>query len=215
MICFYLVRHGQTLWNLSGRYQGSTDVSLSQTGLVQAEMTAQWFKNKNLDAIFTSPLKRAQMTANAIARPHGIRPVIKAEFSEICFGQWEGLTFEEIEERWPGKIEQMYKNPDTLHIEGGESFLEVEARTMKGMQDLLAQGDNKTYVIVSHGAAIRTILCGMLDLSLRYAWQFCQGNANISCIHHYGKDQNWLYFLNLQEHLCRIETSGDDYCTFV
>lgn len=205
MIRFYFVRHGQTLWNTTGRYQGSTDVSLSEVGMAQAERAANWFRDKHLDAICTSPLERARVTAHLIAQPHGMQEVVMPEFQEICFGRWEGLTYDEIEARWPGAIGTMYSEPDLLQIEGGESFQEVQARCMKGIQALIDQGDNKNYVIVSHGAAIRTMLCGMLGLPLRLAWHFCQGNANISCIHYYGKDQSWLYFLNLQEHLQGIE----------
>lgn len=201
MICFYFVRHGQTLWNLTGKYQGSTDVPLSEVGEAQAELAARWFDDKKIDVIYTSPLVRARKTAEAIARRHQLEPVIKPEFRELSFGEWEGLTYDEIESRWPGAIEKLYRAPDELQIEGGETFAEVEKRTMKGMEDLIAQGDGKTYVIVGHGASTRTILCGMLELPIRLAWHFCQGNANISCIHYYGKGQSWLYMLNSQEHL--------------
>ena len=201
MICFYFVRHGQTTWNQSGRYQGSTDVPLSETGLAQAGLAARWFDGRTVDGIFTSPLERARKTAEAIAERLHEEPVVMAEFQEICFGAWEGLTYDEIEARWPGAVETMYRAPDRLRIEGGESFQEVQERTMAGMKKLIAKGDDKTYIIVSHGAAIRTILCGMLGLPLHTAWHFCQGNANISCIHYYGEEQSWLYLLNSQEHL--------------
>lgn len=206
MICFYFVRHGQTVWNLNGKYQGSTDVPLSETGVRQAELAARWFDGKTFDAIYTSPLDRAKKTAEALAVRHAMTPIVMPEFQEICFGEWEGLTYDEIEARWPGAVESLYRTPDTLRIEGGETFQEVQERTMRGMRRLIAQGDGKTYVIVSHGAAIRTILCGMLELPLHLAWHFCQGNANISCIHYYGEHQSWLYLLNSQEHLHPLES---------
>lgn len=201
MISFYLIRHGQTEWNLIGKYQGSTDVPLSPLGVRQAELAARWFDTVELDAIFSSPLSRAKVTAQKLADRKQMAIRLVPEFQEICFGKWEGLTYEEIESKWPGAVEKMYNEPDALHIEDGETFQEVEDRTMKGIQDIIRMGDNKTYAIVSHGAAIRTILCGMLGLPIRMSWHFCQGNANISRIDYYGERQSWLYFLNNQEHL--------------
>lgn len=201
MISFYLIRHGQTEWNLTGKYQGSTDVPLSPLGIKQAELAARWFDGVELDAIFSSPLSRARVTAQKLADRQHMEVQIKSEFQEICFGKWEGLTYEEIEAQWPGAVEKMYNEPDSLHIEEGETFQQVEERTMKGIRDIIQLGDQKNYAIVSHGAAIRTILCGMLDLPIRMSWHFCQGNANISRIDYYGEGQSWLYFLNNQEHL--------------
>ena len=205
MITFYFVRHGQTTWNLEGKYQGSTDVPLSALGEAQAECAARWFDGKSFDAIYTSPLIRARRTAEAIARRQHTSVTEMAEFQEICFGAWEGLTYDEIEAQWPGAVETMYSAPDTVRIEGGETFAEVEKRTMAGMRRLIAAGDEKTYVIVSHGAAIRTILCGMMGIPLRHAWHFCQGNAAISCLRWYGEGDCWLYLLNGQDHLRLLE----------
>lgn len=201
MISFYFIRHGQTEWNLTGKYQGSTDVPLTALGERQAEAAARWFGDIALDAIYTSPLVRARVTAEKLAGRKQMVLKEKPEFRELCFGAWEGLTFDEIEARWPGAIEKMYTAPDQIRIPGGETFAEAEARTMKGMGDILAEGDNKTYAVVSHGAAIRTILCGMLHLPLAMSWHFCQGNANISRIDYYGEGKSWLYLLNSQEHL--------------
>lgn len=201
MITFYFLRHGQTMWNNNGKYQGATDVPLNETGLQQAELAAQWFDGEHIDAIYVSPLSRARVTAEALARRQGMTPIVKPEFQEICFGQWEGLTYDEIEARWPGAIDTMYDHPEKLRIEGGETFQEVQDRAMKGIRELLSLGDDKTYVIVSHGAAIRTMLCGLLELPLHMAWHLCQSNANISAIHYYGEHQSWLYMLNSQEHL--------------
>lgn len=201
MITFYFLRHGQTTWNLSGKYQGSTDVPLSELGIRQAALAARWFDGMKIDAIYSSPQIRARRTAEALVERQGMQVELVPEFRELCFGDWEGLTYDEIESRWPGAVERMYQSPDTVRIPNGESFDEVQTRTMSAMRKIMARGNDKTYVIVSHGASIRTILCGMLGISLHAAWQFCQANANISCIHCYGEDKNWLYLLNSQEHL--------------
>lgn len=204
MITLYFVRHGETTWNLTGKYQGRTDVGLSEKGVRQAELAAAWFDREKIDGIVTSPLIRARVTAEKIAERRGTDVELVPEFSEISFGVWEGLTFDEIDARWPGAVATMYTAPDTLRIEGGETFEEVEARTMEGIRKLIARGDGKTWIIVSHGAAIRTMLCGLLGLPLRFSWQLSQSNANISCIHYYGEGQSWLYLLNSQEHLAPL-----------
>lgn len=201
MISFYLIRHGQTEWNSTGKYQGATDVPLSKLGEEQAVCAAKWFDDIHLDAIFASPLSRARKTAEALAQRKKMNIGLMPEFREISFGVWEGLTYEEIEARWPGEIDRMYSAPETLRIEKAETFQEVEDRTMEGMRKIIALGDDKVYAIVSHGAAIRTILCGMLELPLRMSWHFCQSNANISRIDYYGEGQAWLNLLNSQAHL--------------
>ncbi len=204
MISFYLIRHGQTEWNSTGKYQGSTDVPLSKLGEEQAECAAAWFDTIHLDAIFSSPLCRAKKTAEALAARKQMEIQVMPEFQEISFGVWEGLTYEEIEARWPGEIDRMYNEPETLRIEKAETFQEVQDRTMKGIHEIIAKGDDKVYAIVSHGAAIRTILCGMLELPLHMSWHFCQSNANISRIDYYGEGQAWLNLLNSQAHLAKL-----------
>lgn len=201
MISLYFLRHGQTEWNLSGKFQGSTDVALSPLGIRQADAAAAWFDDVRLDAIYTSPLTRARMTARKVAERKNLPLVEMPDFRELCFGEWEGLTYEEINTRWPGAIDALYKKPDGLRIPGGETFDEAEARTMRGLREILASGDGENFLIVSHGAAIRTMLCGLLDLPLRMSWNLCQGNAAISRVDHYGEGMNWLYLLNSQEHL--------------
>ena len=104
----YFVRHGQTAWNDIGRFQGSTDVPLNLLGIEQAEKTALALKDIHFDAIYSSPLNRAQVTAQTIARPHQLTVQVEPRIAEINFGQWEGMTFEEIERKWPGRIKEMY-----------------------------------------------------------------------------------------------------------
>lgn len=213
MITFYFVRHGQTLWNSSGRYQGATDVPLSEIGKEQAEKAAAWFRDVHLDAVYSSDLSRAKDTAETIARTKGLSVSLHPGLREISFGDWEGLTYDEIEARWSGGIEAMYNHPATVRISGGESFGDVEKRTMAAMKDIIAEvgmGDNgrgdeweengKTVLIVSHGGALRTIFCGLLGITVDKAWDFCQANANISCIKYYG-NRNLLFLLNSTDHL--------------
>lgn len=201
MNILYFVRHGQTTWNDIGRFQGSTDIQLNALGIEQAEKTAQAMKDIPLDAIFSSPLERAQVTAKTIAQPHHLTVQVEPRIAEINFGQWEGLTFEEIETRWPGRLHEMYVHPDTVDIPGSETFGEAEARTMDFLNELIRTNKNKTFLIVSHGAAIRTMICGLLQLPLDRAWNLSQGNANITRIEALEEGRNILRTLNSTAHL--------------
>lgn len=201
MINFYFVRHGETIWNKTGRYQGSTDVPLSELGHEQAEKAALWFQKEHFDGVISSPLRRARETAEAIAAEHHLDVEIDPLLQELCFGDWEGKTAEEIEKLWPGMIEKMYRRPELLSLPHGESFADCQKRGLSAIRNLTERGDEKSYVIVSHGAILRTIVCGMLQLPLSRAWNFSFSNTGITNIYHYPMDMNVLHFLNLTEHL--------------
>ena len=203
MNILYFVRHGQTTWNDIGRFQGSTDVPLNLLGIEQAEKAALALKDIHFDAIYSSPLNRAQVTAQTIARPHQLTVQVEPRIAEINFGQWEGMTFEEIERKWPGRIKEMYIHPDTVDIPGSETFADAESRTMDFLNELINANDNKTFLIVSHGAAIRTMICGLLQIPLDRAWLFSQGNANITRIEALKDGRNIVRTLNSTAHLSR------------
>ena len=183
MNILYFVRHGQTAWNDIGRFQGSTDVPLNLLGIEQAEKAALALKDIHFDAIYSSPLNRAQVTAQTIARPHQLTVQVEPRIAEINFGQWEGMTFEEIP--------------------GSETFADAESRTMDFLNELINANDNKTFLIVSHGAAIRTMICGLLQIPLDRAWLFSQGNANITRIEALKDGRNIVRTLNSTAHLSR------------
>ena len=201
MITFYFIRHGQTIWNESGRYQGTTDVTLSELGYEQAKKTAERFKDIHLDGIISSTLDRAFQTAKNINQFHQLEIEKNDLLQELHFGEWEGLTYEEIETKWPGMIDEMYHHPENLRLPHGESFSDMQNRAMKMMNDIIGRGDDKTYVIVSHGAAIRTMICGLLGISLEKSWNFSFSNAGVTCMKHYIGDRTILAFHNSTEHL--------------
>ncbi len=203
MNILYFVRHGETSWNKSKIYQGSTDIPLNSTGLQQAKLVSSYFKDISIDDIFTSPLKRASVTAEIIAKPHCISVKENRNLMEMNFGQWEGKCLSEINNDWPGMIEEMYINPDKVKIPDSESFQDVQKRTMRFINDLLDKSLQKTYVIVSHGAAIRTMLCGLLDIPLEKGWWLGQSNANVTCIYQLSSGRNILHKLNSTIHLMK------------
>lgn len=208
MITLYLVRHGQTIWNSTGKYQGRTDVALSDKGISQAKKTVNRFLSVHLDGVIASPLKRAADTARGIAETHGLPLETDSRLMELSFGDWEGKTYEEIEKIWPGMIEEMYHDAGSLRLPHGESFEDCQKRCMEAVKGILQRGDNKSYAIVCHGAALRTIICGLIQIPLARSWNLALSNASISQVNIYPGDMNMLYMLNDTSHLGDLKSGS-------
>ena len=208
MITLYLVRHGQTIWNSTGKYQGRTDVALSDKGISQAKKTVNRFLSVHLDGVIASPLKRAADTARGIAETHGLPLETDSRLMELSFGDWEGKTYEEIEKIWPGMIEEMYHDAGSLRLPHGESFEDCQKRCMEAVKGILQRGDNKSYAIVCHGAALRTIICGLIQIPLSRSWNLALSNASISQVNIYPGDMNMLYTLNDTSHLGDLKSGS-------
>lgn len=177
-----LVRHGQTEWNISGRYQGQTDVPLSAEGVEQARRLAEDFPVGHLDAIYSSDLDRARVTAECLAKHFELPVRLEASFRELNFGAWEGLSYEEIISRWPDALENFLRHPDRLHIPEGESFLALQERAMAKVHEIVAAHPGKTVAVVAHGGILRTILCNALHMPLEYLWSIRQFNTAVSIV---------------------------------
>jgi probable phosphoglycerate mutase len=126
-----LVRHGQTEWNRIERFRGRVDLELNPAGVDQACKTAiRIQKSWKPDSIYSSPLKRAIQTANAIAElsRNQVKPV--SELIDIDYGEWQGFTPEEARLRWPDQIEAWYHHPEKAIIPGGENLSQVQNRAI-------------------------------------------------------------------------------------
>ena len=105
----YLIRHGETDSNKSFRFQGQTDIELNEKGLAQAELLAEHFKNIRLDAVYSSSLTRARQTAAPLAAVHGLEVQPVEDIKEIAFGEWEGLTYNQINDAGLGRLTNSLK----------------------------------------------------------------------------------------------------------
>ncbi|HEV8022046.1 MAG TPA: histidine phosphatase family protein, partial [Candidatus Lustribacter sp.] len=115
LIC---VRHGRTAWNAGRRFQGQTDIPLDDEGLAQAQALALHLRPERFDLALASDLVRARTTAETICAPHGIAIELTRELREMHFGQWEGLTWDEIVARWPELDAKNEKAPMYYTAEG-------------------------------------------------------------------------------------------------
>jgi len=145
-----LVRHGESTWNVAGRWQGHADPPLSELGERQAAAAAAALSDPP-DAVWTSDLVRARRTAQLLAEPHGLAVRADARLRERDVGEWSGLTRAEIEERWPGWLAAR-RSPD-----GFEADEPLAGRALEALRDIAAAAPEATVIVVTHGGVIRTI----------------------------------------------------------
>ena len=163
MTRFILVRHGQTEWNRVERFRGRADVPLNETGLAQAALTGQRVASQwQPAAIYASPLSRAVVTAEAIAARCGLPVQIHPGLADIHYGDWHGLTPEEVGARWPAELDGWCHAPEAARIPGGETLADLRGRGMAMIGELAAGHPGETVALVGHTVINRIILLGVL-----------------------------------------------------
>ena len=182
-----LVRHGQTEWNRVERFRGRADVPLNETGLAQAKATGQRVaSDASLSeewqpvAIYSSPLSRAVKTAEAIAQHFNLPVQVHPGIADIDYGQWQGLTPDEVKARWPEIHHAWYNAPHTARIPGGETLQDLRARGMAAVNELAARHAGQTFVMVGHTVINRIILLGVLGLGNDHFWRLKQDTCAIN-----------------------------------
>lgn len=201
MVKVVFVRHGQTEWNVSGRYQGQSDVALSVAGIGQAEKLAANFPVEHVDAIYSSDLIRARVTAETVAKRFGLDVKLEPAFRELSFGDWEGLTYEQIVASWPDAMKNFLAHPDILDIPNGESFPAVQQRAMTRLQELIREHEGQTIMVAAHGAVLRTMLVAALHMPLQYLWSIRQFNTAVNIVRYDDGGNPTVELMNSTAHL--------------
>ncbi len=168
MTTLWLIRHGQTDWNLEGRYQGQSDVPLNARGLAQAETFAASLGGKHFDALYTSDLARAYQTAQVIAVCIGLPVQPDPRLREINQGEWQGRTLDEIKGIYNegAQARQVTIDPVTVRAPGGESVWEVSQRMAQAADDIARRYPDGTVLVVGHGLALATLYCQAENIPL-------------------------------------------------
>lgn len=179
---FLLIRHGQTVWNNSRKYQGHTDIPLSDLGREQAQKLRDRLARKQIHAFYSSDLSRAYETAQIIAEPFGKEVKVLSQLREINFGCWEGLTYEEIMEKYREMATAWYADPQSVCIPGGESCAQVKERAFSVLNRLAETHKDETVAIVSHGGTIRLLLIAALGWDMNCFWHLRQDNAALNIL---------------------------------
>lgn len=162
-----LVRHGQTDWNLEGRYQGGSDVPLNATGREQAERLAMELSASRYEAVYSSPLRRSLDTARAIAQGRGLEVYLDPRLKEIDLGEWEGMLATHIAAEYPELYRQWEKDPRLVRPPGGESIREVHDRAVAAVEEMVSKHPGGTLCLVTHKTAMVVIRSHYLGLDLR------------------------------------------------
>jgi probable phosphoglycerate mutase len=163
----YLIRHGQTTAAAEDRFAGSIDVELSDEGRSQAAYLAERLADDRIAAVYSSPMKRTVATAAFVARPHGLTPALREGLREIHHGHWEGLERAAVERRYAEEYAAYEADPFTFAPAGGESGLEVLARALPVVREIVLAHRGATVAIVSHKATIRLVVASHLGLDAR------------------------------------------------
>ena len=153
-----LIRHPESAWNHRGIYQGQKDIPLSPLGRIQAELVAARLSREHLRGIVCSPLKRAHTLAGAIARYHHLTPEPDVRLTEIGHGTWEGLSRDEVQERFPEMYQLWLDRPHEVSFPGGETLEDVHRRSVPAIEALLSLPDGGTWVVVTHDTVCRLVV---------------------------------------------------------
>ena len=164
-----LVRHGHVEGISPERFRGRADLALTPEGFRQAEATARRIEASwTPAALYASPLSRCRATAEAIGRPFGLTPTPLPGLMDIDYGEWQGLTPNEVRCKWPDPLDTWYRAPHWAAIPGGESLQDVLTRAVSASRDAVGQHPRETVVLVGHDSVNRIILLHALDLPLSH-----------------------------------------------
>lgn len=176
MTHLYLVRHGQTDWNVEGRWQGQADVPLNERGRQQAAHIARSLSEVGLVAIYSSDLIRAHETAGVLADLTGLEVQLDPRLREIHQGQWQGLLVTDIEEQYGREFRRRRNDPLNVAPPGGETVLQVRERVVDAIQDIVQQHPHERVAVVSHGFALAVIQVHYQNRPVTDAWELIPEN---------------------------------------
>jgi probable phosphoglycerate mutase len=179
-----LLRHGQTPLSIERRFAGIGDIPLTDHGRVQARAAAMALKDRGVDVIVASPLRRAQDTAAVVAEVTGAEIQTEDGFRETDFGIWEGLSFAEVKEGWPAQLDAWLGDPEAAPP-GGESFAAVSRRVAVARDKLMVRHRHKTVLVVSHVTPIKLMIQFALDAPHSILYRLHLDTASLSSIDWY------------------------------
>ncbi len=206
----FLIRHGQTESNVEGRYQGSMDTNLTETGKEQALAAKKYLSKVKFSSIYSSPLKRAMQTAVIMADGTGLEIKVREDLKEMNFGKWEGMKFEEINtsyrQDYQDWLADPYKNPPT----DGESFGSLIKRADSAVKKIITENpDGSSVAVITHGGVILALIVNWLQVPSR-CWRSLiqrQGAINIVVV---DRDFPYISSINYTGHIKPVYEDSED-----
>ncbi len=180
MLEIVLVRHGETDSNIRGTYCGWTDAELNNKGIDQARRASDILNTEKFDAVYSSPLKRAYSTCSIICEAHTIGIITDDRIKEQNFGDWEDLTYGEINEKYPEDCISWQNDWMNYCINAGESPVQVYKRVSEFIDTITGSYKNEKVMIVTHLGCIRMILAYLLGMNIEGSWRFRADNGSVS-----------------------------------
>jgi broad specificity phosphatase PhoE len=162
-----MIRHGATVLSAEDRFAGATDVALSDEGREQVQRLAERLSRENFVAVYASPLGRTMETGRILAAPHKLPVQARDGLREINHGRWEQMTRREVEQKFPTEAAEWERDPYTFAPVGGESGLQVTARALPVLIDLVRKHPAENILVVSHKGTIRLLISSLLGFDPR------------------------------------------------
>ncbi|HOM06497.1 MAG TPA: histidine phosphatase family protein [Syntrophales bacterium] len=206
MMEIVLVRHGETLWNRQRRVQGVSDLDLTQEGRRQARLVARALRDAPIEAVYSSPLRRALATAEIINETRALPVKRDPRLAEMDQGAFEGLAYEELMRCEQVFLERWIADPTAVRMPGGETLAEVQERAWEAYGEIAAAGLNA--LVVSHSFTISALLCRLLGISLKDFRRVSVAPASVTILRIEG-DTPRLVCLNDRRHLAEEGEGGD------
>ncbi|MGC8830718.1 MAG: histidine phosphatase family protein [Verrucomicrobiia bacterium] len=162
----FLIRHGEVIEAYKGVFAGRTDIELSENGKKQAIATAKYLMSHSVSSVYASPMKRVRQTLQPFVELSGIKPIFLGELVEIDFGEWTGLNFEEVANRFGVNAYSWLEQIEAGRIDGAETTEVLRRRVEPVLSRILIENTQGNVAIFSHGGIIRVILSVLLDIPL-------------------------------------------------
>ena len=182
MTRFWLIRHGEPKQEARHRCYGSLDFGLSETGRAQMERTAEYLKPESIAAVYCSPLSRAMESAEVLAASQPCPIEVVADLQEIDFGDFEGLTYDEIAARYPDLYRHWMEKPTEVQFPNGESFSAMRTRVLRAFATIQRDREGQTVAIVSHGGVNRILIASALHIPDDCLFRLAQDYAAVNLV---------------------------------
>jgi len=192
----YLIRHGQVEGHESKRYNGQGDVGLTPLGEAQFGLLRVRLEKKPLTAVYTSDLRRCRFGADLIGAAHQLTPVVQPELRELHIGAWEGMTWDEIRERYPREWQARLDDLVQYRVPEGESLQELADRVLPKMREIIARHPGEEIVLVAHGGVNRVILLDAIGAPLGKMFNIEQSFGCLNIIDYHADGNCTVQLLN-------------------
>jgi phosphoserine phosphatase len=178
-----IARHGQTAWNADRRFQGHTDVSLSERGRAQAHALGRALRGRRVSAAYVSPMRRAVETAEIALADAGIPFTPIEELRELSLGAWEGATVDEIRRLDGDPYAAWLRAPLDYPPPGAEPLPDVRDRVLAAVDRIAAVHDEGEALLIAHGGVISVYACHILGCSFNQLWRLRVDNCSLTIVH--------------------------------